>query len=264
MAHHTARGDWVGCVVLTHGARIHDKVISDEMFHRTEVPSAQALQTLMAERADVKAQEVVRACEILGVKDVYFLGWDDAVLIVTPEAVRQVASLIRKLKPNVIITRFPKEDGGIGWPHGIAGEMVMRAVQLAAAVDPGDQNPPHKIAQVFYFGNGAARVRGSVWNAEGGYYNDVFIDITDVIDKKLATLDALVSQGYGGAYARKRIETNDGAFGMEARVPYAEGFISWKAAVHYHLPVSEIDLSQSTEADHDTTKRMSYRYEQPV
>ena len=34
MAHHVARGDWVGCVVLTHGARVHDKVISDEMFHR--------------------------------------------------------------------------------------------------------------------------------------------------------------------------------------------------------------------------------------
>jgi LmbE family N-acetylglucosaminyl deacetylase len=194
------------------------------------------------------------------VKDVYFLGWDDAVLTVTPEAVRQVASLIRELKPNVIITHFPKEDGGIGWPHAVTGEIVMRAVQLAACIDPGDRNQPHKLAQVFYFGNGAARVRGTVWNAEGGYYNDVFIDITDVIDKKLATLDELVSQGYGGAYARKRIETNDGAFGTEARVPYAEGFISWKGAVHTYLPVSEIDLLQSQEADHDTTKRMSYQY----
>ena len=34
MAHHVARGDYVGCVVLTHGARVHDAVISDEMFHR--------------------------------------------------------------------------------------------------------------------------------------------------------------------------------------------------------------------------------------
>ena len=33
MAHHIARGDWVGCVVLTHGARVHDKVISNDMFH---------------------------------------------------------------------------------------------------------------------------------------------------------------------------------------------------------------------------------------
>ena len=67
MAHHVARGDWVGCVVLTHGARVHDKVLSDEMFHSDEVPEGEALESLMQERADVKADEVRRACGILGV-----------------------------------------------------------------------------------------------------------------------------------------------------------------------------------------------------
>ncbi|MEZ4734419.1 MAG: hypothetical protein R3E79_45590 [Caldilineaceae bacterium] len=38
MAHHVKRGDDVGCVVLTHGARVHDAVISDAMFHRTRCP----------------------------------------------------------------------------------------------------------------------------------------------------------------------------------------------------------------------------------
>ena len=38
MAHHTSRGDYVACVVLTHGARVHDAVISDAMFHREEIP----------------------------------------------------------------------------------------------------------------------------------------------------------------------------------------------------------------------------------
>ena len=33
-----AQGDYVACVVLTHGARVHDKVISDSMFHRDSVP----------------------------------------------------------------------------------------------------------------------------------------------------------------------------------------------------------------------------------
>ena len=32
MAHPAKRGDWVGCVVLTHGARVHDKVISNDLF----------------------------------------------------------------------------------------------------------------------------------------------------------------------------------------------------------------------------------------
>ena len=38
MAHHVSRGDDVRCVVLTHGARVHDAVISDAMFHEEEVP----------------------------------------------------------------------------------------------------------------------------------------------------------------------------------------------------------------------------------
>jgi hypothetical protein len=67
---------------------------------------------------------------------------------------------------------------------------------------------------VFYFGIGAARIPRDVWDSEGGYYNNVFINITNVIGKKLASLNFLVSQGYGGAYARKLFETSDGAFGM--------------------------------------------------
>mgnify|MGYP001347947881 CR=1 FL=1 len=43
MVHHSKRGDYVACVVLTHGARVHDAVISDAMFHREEVPDQSEL-----------------------------------------------------------------------------------------------------------------------------------------------------------------------------------------------------------------------------
>ena len=61
MAHHAARGDRVTAVCLTHGARVPDKVISDEMAHREEIPEAGELQGLIVERSDVKAAEVRRA-----------------------------------------------------------------------------------------------------------------------------------------------------------------------------------------------------------
>jgi 4-oxalomesaconate hydratase len=259
MAHHVARGDWVGCIVLTHGARVHDRVISDEMFHRKEIPKDEELRRMMAERSDVKAKEVIKACEIIGVRDVEFLGADDAVLLPTEENVRQVARLIRRQKPDIVITHFPKEAGAVGNPHALAGQIVMLALSLASAVDPGDLNPPHKVAQVFFFGNGAAGVRASVWSSEGGYYNDVFVDITDVAQLKVACIDALDSQGYSGAYARKRIEASDGAFGIMARVAYAEGFISANSTTHYHLPLSELDLKKSRLSDHQILEQMSYR-----
>ena len=111
----------------------------------------------------------------------------------------------------------------------------MYALRLASSVDPGDRNPPHRTAQVFYFGIGAAATRHGLWDQTGGYACDVFVDITDVAEKKLAALDALVSQGYGGAYARKRIETSDGAFGLAGNCAYGEGFISRHPTTHYYL-----------------------------
>ncbi len=261
MAHHAARGDWVGCVVLTHGARVHDAVVSDEMFHREEVPEAEELKQLMAERSEVKAEEVRRACRSLGVEEVRFLGIDDAVLMVTEEAVRTLARLIRELKPDVVLTHFPREGDGKTNAHATAGQIVLHALSHAAGVDPGDRRPPHKVAQVLFFGCGGASLPRDVWGSEGGYYNDLFIDITDVVDKKLAALDALVSQGYGGAYARKRIETTDGAFGQAGGCAYAEGFIKMTAETRYYFPVTGQALELARASDHEVIGRTSYKIE---
>ena len=259
MAHHAARGDYVACVVLTHGARVHDKVISDSMFHREQVPTGDELLKLMAERSDVKAEEVRKACGILGFQDVYFFGEDDAVLLMTEGIVRRLAAMLRQLKPDIVLTHFPREGDAFSNPHAIAGQITLYAISYAASVDPADSNPPHRVAQVFFFGTGAAGTRRQLWDAEGGYYNDVFIDITDVVEKKLAAMDCLVSQGYGGAYARKRIETSDGAFGQAGGVAYAEGFISLNAETHYFLPVTDHALKRARSSDHEIMAAYSYR-----
>ena len=259
MAHHVARGDHVGCVVLTHGARVHDAVVSEEMFYKEQVPTGEELETLMAERSDIKAEEVKKACGILGVDDITFFGEDDFVLLVMPEAVIRLAKLFREKRPDLVMTHFPREADGITNAHAVAGQIVMHAVAKAGTVDPEDPNPPHRTARVFFFGAGAARLRSTLWDADGGYYNDVFIEITDVIEKKLAALDCLVSQGYGGAYARKRLETNDGAFGVSGGVPYAEGFIADRSETHYHLPVSDYSLQKARSSDHEVMNRYLYR-----
>ena len=260
MAHHVQRGDYVACAVLTHGARVHDKVISDGMFRRDEIPQGAELDELMLERSDVKAEEVRTACRMLGVEEIFFFGADDAVLLVREETVKRLARLLRQVRPDVVLTHFPQERDPFTNPHAIAGQIAMYAVQVARSVDPEDRHPPHRVAQVFFFGSGAAAVRRNVWDSRGGFYNDVFVDIADVIDRKLAALDALKSQGYDGAYARKRIEASDGAFGTAARCAYAEGFIRLNAEVHHHLPVTEYALKLARSSDHEEIERMSYRY----
>ena len=181
MAHHASRGDQVACAVLTHGARVHDAIISDSMHHRSAVPDKIEMTSLMKERAKVKAEEIRKACNILGFNDIHFLELDDAVLVVTVESVRTLARLIRKIRPDIVLTHFPKEGDGLTSAHAIGGQIAMQSIQFAGSVDPGDINPPHKVAQVFFFGTGAAATRRSIWDSEGGYYNDIFIDITDKI-----------------------------------------------------------------------------------
>jgi 4-oxalomesaconate hydratase len=259
MAHHAARGDYVACVVLTHGARVHDKVISDSMFHLERVPTGSELLELMVKRSDLKAQEVRKACDILGFQDVYFFGEDDAVLLMTDDIVRRLAAMIRALKPDIVLTHFPREGDAFSNPHAIAGQITLYAIGYAATVDSTDSSPPHRVAQVFFFGTGAAATRRELWDAEGGYYNDVFIDITDVIEKKLAAMDCLASQGYGGAYTRKRIETSDGAFGQAGGVSYGEGFISLYAETHYLLPVTDYALKRARSSDLEIMAAYSYR-----
>ena len=258
LAHHVARGDYVACISLTHGARVHDAVISDEMYHREEIPAAAELEQLMDDRTDLKAQEIRAACRILGVEDVYFMGVDDGILLVERDIIRRLANLLRQLRPDIVLTHYPWEGDGQVRSHAVAGQIVLHAVQYAASVDPGDRHPPHCAAQIFFFGQGAATVRAGLWDARGGYTNDVFVDITDVIDKKFAAMECLVSQGYAGAYNRKRTESGDGAFGG-GTVAYGEGFIRMNAEVHYYLPLTAYARRQARDSDHEVMGRYSWR-----
>lgn len=265
MAHHIARGDWVGCAVMTTGVRVHDKVVANQFKEGREIPAEAEMKKIMAERTKVKEGEVIKAVSLLGVKaeDVTFLGADDAVLLVNETMILQIAKLIRKLKPDVVITHYPYEEAALHGGHAITGQMAVHGMTAAGGVDPTDKNPPHKVTQTFFFGTGAATVRMGLWSAQGGFYNDVVVDITDVAAKKVACLDAMASQGYDGAYARKRIDTVDGAFGNKIGVPYAEGFIKLNTEVHYYLPVSPIDLEHSRGSDQDSIGRKSYRIKVP-
>lgn len=259
MAHHANRGDYIACAVITHGARVHDAVVSEEMSHRSKVPESEELSSIMKTRSAVKEEEVRAAGKILGFEDIHFLGTDDAVLLVTDTVVRKLARVIRKVRPDIILTHFPKDQGGFTAPHAIAGQIAVLAMQSADTVDLDDRNPPHSVAQCFFFGGGAAGVRSGVWGSEGGFTNDIFVDITDVVDKKLAALDTLESQGYNGDYARKRIEVSDGAFGVTAGTAYAEGFISLKSQTHYHLPLTSYTRDQAEASDHERMAKYSYR-----
>ena len=260
MAHHAARGDRVTAVVLTAGARAHDEVLSDQLFNATEMPKEEEFERLIEERIEVKEAELRRACDLLGVHDVRVMRWNQyEVFLLEKQHILELAHLIREVRPDIVLTQHPYEQDGLK-EHAIAGQTVIHAIRQAIYAAPGESLPPHKVAQVFFFGPGAAPIPNSLWEAGRPYYNDVFVDITDVIDKKLAALDCLHSQGYSGSYARARIEFTDGAFGNSGgKVPYAEGFVKMFAETHYFLPVTDHAMETARLSDHKVTARGARR-----
>ncbi len=254
LAHHVQAGDSVTVVALTAGTRIHDVVISDAMRSAERIPDADELAALMAERALVKEDEVRRACAELGIADVRFFGYDDAVLTLREELILRMASMIREIRPDVIVTHHPNELGEYGNHHAMTAQLVLNGIGAAGGVGMGDPNPPHRVAQVFF--TTTALLHPS--NALAGslaWHPDVIVDITDVVEAKVRALDTMRSQQYGGDYARKTIEIVDGGIGSTGGVAYGEGFVSYQPDVSHLLPVSAWQLQRASESEADLMHR---------
>jgi LmbE family N-acetylglucosaminyl deacetylase len=258
LAHHVEQGDSVTVVALTQGTRIHDVVISERLRFSDTVPDEVELKALMAERAKVKEDEVIRACAFLGITDVRFFRYDDEVLTVREELILRMASLIREVRPDVIVTHDPHELGIYGVHHAATAQLVLEAMSAANGVGVGDTNQPHRVAQVF-FTVSALQYPLNVLSSRTGWYPDLLVDITDVVENKVRALDALRSQQYGGDYARKRTEISDGAMGVIAGTAYAEGFITYLPDIAHTFPVSagRLRLARQSEAEwHASADRM--------
>ena len=135
-----------------------------------------------------KAQ--IAAGKILGLKEVVFLGYEDAMLEPTLDVRRDITRQIRKHRPDVLIcmgpTRSLTGNGYVGHPDHIAsGEAALSAVFPAARdrltfpelLDEGLE--PHKVKET------------RIMDRE---HSDMFVDVTDYIDVSIAALKAHASQ----------------------------------------------------------------------
>ena len=258
LAKHIRRGDLVTAVGITHGVRVHDVMVSEALHQSDQVPPEDEVRRLMAERSEVKRQEVIDACAVYGIDDVRFLTVDDSVLLVKEELIVQVARLIRELRPDIVITHNPFENGAISDQHAITSQVVMHGIQYAGGVDPADRNPPHRVAQIFFMGVPTSCLRTDSLTCEYGTFCNVFVDVSDVIHLKIEALDKMKSQQYDGLYARKITEAINGNFGMGVGVAYAEAFMSYRSEVHDALPLTPFLRQRAREPESDWYKRTGF------
>jgi LmbE family N-acetylglucosaminyl deacetylase len=165
--------------------------------------------------AEIRQSEQRAACTALGVSEVVFLGYDDGLLQPTLELRRDLVSAIRQYRPEVIITSDPTRlfsgDRYINHPdHRAAAQAALDAIAPASAMpllwpETGD---PHRVHQVY--------VRGSD-------QSDVWVDISETIDQKIAALKKHASQ-LGDWDPTRRIREWNAEVGKEKGMAYAENY----------------------------------------
>lgn len=244
LCHHIERGDKVTVVIITHGARSHAALFTDEKRKPKGKRDERLASATVGEIEKVKAKEIIEAGSELGITDIRFMHEEDDILLVKEDLILRVAQLIREEKPDILITHHPLQEGGLLTTHPIVGQIALLGYEAAGARWTRDETiPPHQVSQVFFIG----MIGGKPWSTSHIYHPEwcIYVDVTDVVARKVKALDHMVSQRYDGLYARKRAEACDGFRGTRVDVPYAETFIPMIPEVYKYLPIEESTLEMN-------------------
>ena len=169
--------------------------------------------------AQIRRQEQKEATKILGVSEVVFLDHPDGGLEDTSTFRGELVRLIRKHRPDVVITYdpyYPNRRYLIHRDHRITGMVTLDAIfpyardHLSYPEHKAEGLMPHKVGEVYLWGSAEP---------------DTFVDITKTFSLKLTALNCHVSQvGQRGVMLKQRLEERAREMGRNCDVPLAEAF----------------------------------------
>jgi LmbE family N-acetylglucosaminyl deacetylase len=140
--------------------------------------------------AELRREEQSAAAKAVGVTDVRFLGYSDGVLEPSLQLRRDIARVIRQVRPELVVTHTPERNYQFIAPshpdHRAVGGSTLDAVYP-------DARNPYTFPELFLQEGLEAWTVREVW-LTGGSTPNHFVDITDAIDRKLAALLSHVSQ----------------------------------------------------------------------
>ncbi|MGN1058962.1 MAG: PIG-L deacetylase family protein [Clostridia bacterium] len=257
LALHAENGDEVSTLVLTHGGRKHPNYFVKEW--RKENPDQKVINMNKQDIIDFKKAELMRAAEIIGINRVYCLDYDDDCLMLSDNIIDAASEVIAKERPDIIIMDYPYD-----WDvHSVATRIAHKALErigyMLQNMDSGkmeSESFQYSPKAIFY-----TKIPVTVSDALTikGFRNDVFIDITGVVEKKIRAMDQFISQSYHGDFARKFVEAHDGAYGRAAGVAYAEGFHRLENETFTLLPVSDFAMGVDRIMNHEDYSHMDIR-----
>jgi LmbE family N-acetylglucosaminyl deacetylase len=166
-----------------------------------------------AEIPAIRRAEQEAAAKEVGVTELHWLGYPDGRLLPTIELRRDIARVIREVRPHRVVTQSPERNYErifASHPdHLAAGEATLCAVYP-------DARNPFAFPELLEEGCEPWEVP-EVWLMAGG--GDRVVDVTDTFDRKLAALRAHVSQETGGPELEQRLRDWLGMVASQAGLP---------------------------------------------
>ncbi len=175
---------------------------------------------LDAELSRVRYAEQCAAAAELGINDVVFLGHPDGRLEHTLEFRREITALIRKHRPDLVLTHVPAINldspiGGYHPDHLAVGQATLASVYPAA-------RNPRAFRELLDEGLEAWKVK-EVWIPTWNQ-GDFFVDISSTVDRKIAALRRHESQFQNWENWEQNLRDRMKQIGEKSGYEYAEGF----------------------------------------
>lgn len=169
---------------------------------------------------EIRKCEATDAAHILGTSVRETLGLKDRGLLLNEESINLIANVIRKYRPEVVFAPYHEDRHP---DHGNCARLVEEAVFSAGIrrYETADQLPPHKVQNLYFY------------MINGFHKPDFVIDVSNFMDKKIASLNAYKSQFVKTETSFETplvngyiptVEAREKIFGKEVGVEYAEGF----------------------------------------
>ncbi len=170
------------------------------------------------ELSKIRINEAKKAGSLAGIKEVIYAGFDDLdIFSENKESVDKLVEVIRKVKPDFIITHNPDDY----MPDHIATSKLVFAASFAATVPnyPPKTKNPAELVPIFYMDTLAGV----------NFIPDEFVDISDEIELKIKMLECHESQlvwmkEHDGIDFADMVRTCSKYRGYQCGAKYAEGF----------------------------------------
>lgn len=211
IAKHISEGTEVHLLILTYGIRgeANDLWKSDNMTFENA--------------KQIRHSEVKMAAKTLGVDNIYFWDYEDYPFEINLIKQERLATLIRKIRPDFILTHDKNHDA-YNPDHGVISDYVWRATIVASAAGAE--------AEGFEVGNRYVPIFGFEphYSEVSNFKPGIYIDITDFINLKIDAMDCFNSQTYmKEQYMHRAVHRARDVVGRTGNknCKYAEAFSIW-------------------------------------